>query len=187
MGEAVSLGDIAANYAKFNTGGDFSNVPAGTYTLRVARVIHKDAADKMYLNPVYVVEDGPEAGATITAGTLSYKDQENVSRTLDKLRSFGLGQDEIARIASTGGGWKEIGAALVGRVIKADLTVQGGTSQYKDRNNLPFKFDLISVPDASGAATPMAPPPAAAAPPAVTPPPPPPTAEATGGPDEPAF
>lgn len=197
MGEALGFDQIVKEYSKLNSGGDFENVPPGTYKLRVKNVVNKSASDKLYLNPIYVVEDGPEAGKTITAGVLSYKDQDNVSRTLGKLASFGIGQEQLALIQSSGGGWEEVGKALVGRVIEAELTVQGGGGQYGERNNLPFRFKLISAPDLSGATTPAgAPPPAApaaeaqaAAPPAAPPAPPPPAppAAADPGDDEPSF
>jgi hypothetical protein len=192
VAEAVPFADIVSRYKEFNSG-DFENVPPGTYTLRVKAVSHKDASDKQYLNPVYVVESGPEAGKTITAGTLSYKDQANIGRTLDKLRSFGIGQEELTQIFANGGGWAEVGKALVGRVIEAELTVQGGNTQYADRNNLPFKFKLISAPDISGATAPAGAPPPPAPPAAAddTPPPPPPPPAAPPatdpGDDEPSF
>lgn len=196
MGEALGFDQIVSQYKELNTGGDLENVPPGTYRLRVKNVVNKSASDKLYLNPIYVVEDGPEAGKNITAGVLSYKDQDNVSRTLGKLASFGIGQEQLAQIHSSGGGWEEVGKALVGRVIEAELTVQGGGGQYGERNNLPFRFKLISAPDLTGATAPAgAPPPApaaeaqAAAPP-VPPPPAPPQAPPQApdpGDDEPGF
>jgi hypothetical protein len=192
MAEAVGFDQIVSNYKKLQEesgGGDLVNVPPGPYKLRVKNVVNKKA--KQYLQPIYVVEDGPEAGSNLAAGVLSYKSEGAVGSTLTKLASFGIGQEQLAQIHGAGGGWDEVGKALVGRVIDVELEVQGGDGEYAKRNNLPFTFALISAPDLSGATTPAAaaPPPAATADPPPPPPPPaaPPAVAEPGDDDEPSF
>jgi hypothetical protein len=160
-------------------GGALVNLEPGTYTLRIKSAKHYQ--DKQYIMPIFEVLSGEKAGVSVATGVLSYKDTA-ISMTFQKLAKFGLGKDFFATIPGPPEGWDTVGKALIGRVIEADLGVQG-KGQYAERNEFADygkNIKLISVPDASGQATPAGtpppPPPAPAAESATAPPPPPPPA-----------
>lgn len=172
-------------------GGALVNLEPGTYTLRIKSAKHY--SDKQYLMPIFEVMSGEKAGVSVSVGVLSYKDTA-ISMTFQKLAKFGLGKEFFATIPGPPDGWDEVGKALVGRVIEAELGVQG-KGQYAERNEFADygkNIKLISAPDVNGSTAPAAAPPPAAPAPAVadvTPPPPPPPAQTAtaGGDAEPAF
>lgn len=162
-------------------GGALVNLEPGTYTLQIKSAKHY--ADKQYVMPIFTVLSGEKAGVSVSCGVLSYKDTA-ISMTFQKLAKFGLGKEFFATIPGPPDGWDEVGKALVGRIIEADLGQQG-KGQYAERNEFADygkNIKLIAAPDASGNATPAgtpppaapAPPPPAAEPAAESPPPPPP-------------
>ncbi len=177
-GNSVNLGQMFAQYKEHD---QLTAVEAGTYDLEI--VSCKGLANGV--RPVYkVVGAHPRAGAKVMAGGFYCSDASR-SIFFRNMTCLGFDQNYFTQNPT----FDDIAKALVGRVIKAELTVKQW--QGEDRNEIPIgRIQLISAPPlpgvggapmmaapaTNGAAPPMAAPAVAPAP-AVAAPAPAPVAE----------
>lgn len=157
----------------FNTEG-VQLLPDGAYTLEVVKVTEGGGGKGPYLNVIFKVIGGPEAGKQ-TKANLSFSEAAS-NIFFQQIYSMGLTEDDVKRCA----GLTDLGQLLVGRILEHGAVTN---SEFNGRVKQEFgigQFKLVSVasqgapagvPPAAAPATPPAAPPAqppaaAAAPPA---------------------
>jgi hypothetical protein len=124
-------------YDKFEKESEIHVLQAGSHTLRVTGCSPKGKG----LMPIYTPVEGPDAGKRVMCGVMSPGDSD-AGRVafMQRLVKFGLSKEFFSQEPSL----KEISAALVGRVITGEITIEPWNGE--PRNKLGFGIKLVSAP-----------------------------------------
>lgn len=133
-------------------------MPKGTYTFEVTSATSGKAAKGPTITPVLKLIGGPQAGARVMVGKMSFSENA-LWKTIPQVKGFGITEEFMLQANSQPDPIKVLADAMVGRVIEA--TVDVDQWQGDDRNK------LVSVRPADGGGAPPAhnpPPPSAEVP-----------------------
>lgn len=133
--------NLASLFAEYEKNAAITVLPKGTHRLKVASASAKNNG----IQPVFTVQEGPDAGKRAMAGGIFPGTTEGGRIAFfRKLEKFGLGKDFFAKNPTL----EDVAKALVGRVVDVDLDVKEWNGE--DRNEMGFGIKLVDAPALPG-------------------------------------
>jgi hypothetical protein len=99
-----------------------------THTLRCTKAVTGTAAKGATIMPVFEVAVGPQAGARVMTGKLSFS-KEAAWKTVPIIKGFGLTDEFLQQAQASKDPIAEIAKALEGRVVEAKVKVNDPKSK----------------------------------------------------------